>query len=331
MNQNLKIILIALLSLLFIFFRQIQAQELADLSVETIREKSIVELDTTETVEWSPSGEFLAVGGTGGILLFDGNLEIVEHFLPDVFRVFTLNWSPDGSRIATAYGDRLDETQIAILNVFTGNALVIEYPLLATPIEWSPMGSQLAVGVWDDTVLVIDAVSGETISTFQGEDDPANLNSPSSICWLDENQLLAIFGLHIYHFTSFDGKIMQDYFGGTVESTECLAEQQRIVTSTGSVRDLSTGEWSRVAEFFPGVDVGLNPTGEYAAFNIAEGIIQIFSIDNPRLLAEMSGGMGEDNISVGHYNDSIAWHPDGELLAAVGEDNILRIWRVMEE
>jgi WD40 repeat protein len=307
-----------------------QAQEDSILTVDVFREIAISQMAKIETIEWSPSGQYLAVGGSNGILLFDENFNLTEALLPDFVDVVSINWSPDGSRLAVVYG-LWGEMQIAIVNITTSRYLNIGYSFIVTPVQWSPFGTQLAMGLGDDSVIILDGVTLETISSFQGEDEPSNTNHPTSVCWLSETEFLAVFGLHFYHINSLSGELLEDLPGGTSYSTECYTERGVSVSSSGSIRDLSSGEWSQITAFFFGFDVALSSTGQYAAFNIAEGLVQIWSLDSHSLLAEMQGGMGEEDISIVHYDDSITWRYDDHYLAAVGDDNILRIWQVTEE
>ncbi len=55
---------------------------------------------TAEALDWHPTEDFLAVGGSLGLRLYDRDLNELAH-LPEISKIYRLTWSPDGTLLAT--------------------------------------------------------------------------------------------------------------------------------------------------------------------------------------------------------------------------------------
>lgn len=88
----------------------------------TVTHKLMITIPSTNgfVVRWSPDGSKIAVGGVGGVIVWDATTQNEITSIPYNGFVYTIAWSPDSTRIA--YGGQRNDGQSAtveILNVDT--------------------------------------------------------------------------------------------------------------------------------------------------------------------------------------------------------------------
>eukprot|EP00977_Amphora_coffeiformis_P007272 scaffold1581_cov169-Amphora_coffeaeformis.AAC.8 len=117
------------------------------------------------TLDFSPDGQFLAIGGDDGICALasviinqDGHLQdlSVEQEVKRTDRIYAMQFSPDGRYLAVGGYD--DAVAIVSLPTSSNVKIVAEIPTegLVLSLDWSPDGNYLAIGGSDKRCLIID-------------------------------------------------------------------------------------------------------------------------------------------------------------------------------
>ncbi|MFC1841781.1 WD40 repeat domain-containing protein [Candidatus Dependentiae bacterium] len=258
--------------------------------------------DVVNSVDWSPDGRYLAVGGEDEdneikIYKFDGT----EFSDPEVDSVDFGNdvesvaWSPNGKYLAA--GGTHNAAEIKAYS-FDGSKLSqvgasVNFGDDVLSVDWSPDGKYLAVG-GRDVFAQIKIYSFDGASLFQVGMSISFGDYVQSVNWSLDGKYLAASGVNnrikVY---SFDGANLEqvgasvDDFGGIVNSVK----------------------WS--------------PDGKYLAAgggpSLISGLIKVYSFDGANL--EQVGA----SVDFGAFVRSVDWSPDGKYLAVGGEgeeDNI---------
>ncbi|HEX8201176.1 MAG TPA: c-type cytochrome domain-containing protein, partial [Isosphaeraceae bacterium] len=117
-------------------------------------------------LDYSPDGQWLAVGGFHEVLLWkaDGS-ERVGRLIGLSERIESVRFSPDGKRLAVTGGlpGRMGEVQVWDVSK---RKLLLSVPVTFDTVygaSWSPDGTQIAFGCADNTVRAIDAKSGAQV------------------------------------------------------------------------------------------------------------------------------------------------------------------------
>ncbi len=118
---------------------------------------------TANSLDWHPSGNILAVGGSLGVWFYDDTLNDVDHFA-DVGSIASLVWSPLGNQLATVDVDKtvtlwdVNLDSFELKQVHTWAFVDEEY----IGISWSPEGERLAVTSYAGA-QVLDANTGKIV------------------------------------------------------------------------------------------------------------------------------------------------------------------------
>jgi len=127
------------------------------------------------TVSWHPSDDVLASGGMDGrVLLWNTVTQRLSEFpmisTEVIQSIDSINWSPDGQRIAIA-GGLLKREMWAQIFDFSAQSLLFEIPLSPESfagLRWSPDGSLLAIGNNINIIHIVDSSTGLVVESIDG-------------------------------------------------------------------------------------------------------------------------------------------------------------------
>jgi WD40 repeat protein len=296
----------------------------------------------TQVVEWSHSGNILAIGGDGGLWLYDEDFTETVHFQSFGGHISSLSWSPDDRMFAVMLdfffltSDPNDNhTDVATLDSSTGQILTqVSEELFSTPVVWNPDGSSIAIGDDQGTVHIYHSITGEEILSFseEVEDNPWQPNSATALCWSgNQNRLVTRHFLGLYIVDDETGESegffrIPSLFAGT---GACNPEGTILVTTDSYYINLETGEY--IPEWMANDStytfaISWSPDGNRFITNSENHVVEIWDAQTGERLATLEGGGIQFEAGYNQYHDSLAWSPDGTIFAEAGQDGIVRIW-----
>jgi len=142
------------------------------------------------SIVWSPDSQFIASGGDFG----DSTLQIWEarngqlrSLHEDQYRLFSLSWSPDGTRLASASFD--GSVFVRAADSGTPQLPYREHNGPVYAVSWSPDSTRLASAGQDSTVHIWSPVDGRTIMIYRGHHLPVK-----TLSWSPDGTMLASAG-----------------------------------------------------------------------------------------------------------------------------------------
>ena len=216
----------------------------------------------------------------------DKPLEIESSPLID--RVIALDFSPDGSLLATGGGEPSRSGELKIWNV-ADRTLVRDFdePHSDTvfALRFSPRGTYLAAASADKFAKVFNAESGELVRAFEG-----HTHHVLGVAWSGDAKRLASAGadqvIKIWNFETGEQRRTIGGFGKQVTAVAFLGNSINTLTACG------------------------------------DAAVRAHNTDNGKAAGNYSGASD--------FLYSLAATPDGGLLAAGGQDSVLRVWKAGE-
>ncbi|MEO8955345.1 MAG: hypothetical protein ABI396_15585 [Ktedonobacteraceae bacterium] len=255
-------------------------------------------------VAWDPDGTRIAsAAGDGTVRVWDADTSnhlltyrshtrlLAKANLPAT--VYTIAWSPDGRRIASAG----DGAKVHVWNPVTGaNALIYEghakAGLLSSvyAVAWSPDSTRIASACssmgWDKTVHIWNVATGTTV-----------VRCKASAGWLPNFSLLAVAW-------SPDGtRIAATCTDKKIRAWDAATGVQVAIYHTGA-------EWMSALAW--------SPDNRYIAVANTLSKVQIWDAAQEKLVRTYGG-----------HADSVryvAWSPDGTYIASASNDKTVQIW-----
>jgi WD40 repeat protein len=272
----------------------------------------------------SPDGKQVATAGPGGVVLHDAVSGKRKHELEESFGyggIYTLNWSPDGRRLA--FGTNL--ALLRIVEAATGRAeqALTEF---ARAGAWSPDSKTFAAVGRDNSVCLLDAATSRLLRTLEVSGEAAI----SAMAWSPDGKLLAVGGSHrLWVCSTETGK--QLWRDGKHSHCVCLAwspDGRRLATTDNGEHqalclwDADTGklrhEWPLAWE----TQAAWSPDGKTLAAGPGEHA-QLLLIDAASETVRVR--VKEDRR---YHVHAIRWSPDGKTFSAIDRGEALRTYDV---
>jgi WD40 repeat protein len=266
--------------------------------------------DTLQVSNHSPLGNDLPLGSDGvsvaklqenGDLAFlsTGNEDYLlnvedQGIISTVPGATTVEWSPDGGRLASSFGPHIRLWSISQLcdNMNPQPTMVLERQAdqMISSIVWSPSGNMLATADYESTIEIWDVESGDLLHTLI---HPIGETTGSfTFTWNSDGNRLAS------------------------------------ANSDGSIRIWDTSTGQTLSEFDSGFESGgafiikWNPHDDRLAMVSPRGVIRVADAQTGQYLIDIP----VDNQA---FINEIVWSPDGHRLAGIGDwvrSDTLTVW-----
>ncbi len=230
--------------------------------------------------------------------------------------VSSLAWSPDSTKLAFS----LSDNHIAIQNIESGEVLqtLVGHKQGVTNLEWSPDGMMIASTSPDAQVLIWDIDSGEQLYWMIWQ-----RGGPNSVTWSPDSETIAIGRetgqIIIRNLPELETKVLTQHLH-PVRDVAWSPDGTRLASggADGSVIvwDAQTGDSLAV---LAGDIVSWSPDGEWLATALYDSIF-VWDPQTGDRLHSLRGHQGEIL--------SLAWSPDGKLLASGAEDGAVIVWEL---
>ena len=234
-----------------------------------------------------------------------------SHYVND------LDWSPDGTRIATV---SLDSTlQIWDSNNGTKLLEINKYYEKLKSVAWSPDGRKIATVGQDTIVRVWNAETGKEITNFKGIE-----SLDKSLEWSPDGSMLALCGGSgkVWNLQTETVITNFDFFNGVIRDIEWSPD--------GSKFAISSNEG--VIIILNGVNFDIkNKINVFDHESWINGISwdpgsnKIVSVGFRMIISDAQSGEVLVNKNVDDALYSVDWSPDGTRIATIGYDGILSI------
>lgn len=237
--------------------------------------------------------------------------------------VFSVTWSPDGKRIASASNDKT----VKVWDAFTGAQPYTYYGHKNTVfgVAWSPDGKRIASVSIDKTAQVWDATPGANpyAYIYRGHTDWVN-----SIVWSPDGKFIASAGRDktVQVWDAVTGTALYTYRGhGSAVQTVAWSPDGKLIASAG--HDKTVQVWDAATG-----------TAIYTYYGHSDVVFAVAWSPNSVRVASASGDKtvriwdaltgAHAYIYQGHsaWVQTVAWSPNGKRIASAGGDNTVRVW-----
>ena len=165
------------------------------------------------SVDWSPDGEMLAVGGYRRVYAYSSEgKELWRYEASESKQVNKVFWSPDGSKIAAVVG-------VVELHVLTREGRKLwskdmgpKSDILS--VDWHPDGSKLAIGIMKGYRVYVFSASGETLWHRR----PGT--AVFSVAWSPDGSKIAVTSFNVSVYSEVGDLLWIKYLGRLVLSLD---------------------------------------------------------------------------------------------------------------
>ncbi|WP_322481177.1 EsaB/YukD family protein [Thermogemmatispora sp.] len=254
---------------------------------------------TVRAVTWSPDGRLLASGSLDGRLLVWNTQGQIQHTFSVNGAVRTLAWSPDGTQLALGAG-----SAVQFLDPYNGTPLtqpLQRHTATVTAVAWAPQGqTRLVSASLDKLAIVWDGKLWRPLQIFRRHTSPLEAAS-----WAADGQTIA---------TSSTGGLVRVWRADNAQEVHGYYQDGQMTLRT----------------------LAFAPAGMQLAVGGDDGLIRLW--DGLNCQRQQAGTFGTRCVDQPqrlrlHTQPlrTLAWSPDGRLLASAGNDGILAVWYPMRD
>lgn len=239
--------------------------------------------------------------------------------------VWSVGWSPNGSRIASASADSTAQVWDAEsgdhLTVYSGHTDTVY------AVSWSLDGKRVASAGYDKTVQIWDPTFGDHFYTYKG-----HKGWVWTVAWSPDGKHIASAGEDrtVQVWDAANGSHVNSYRGhtGYVHSVAWSPDGKRIASASGdgTVQVWDAGTGLRIYTYQPYF------TSMWSAAWSPDGR-RIASASDNKMAQVWDAGDGAHLYMYGGHTDfvyTVAWSPNGKYIASGGDDKTVQVWNSMD-
>jgi len=235
-------------------------------------------------------------------------------------KVYSVVWSPDGTRVASAGND----TAIRIWDVASGETLhTLSHGSAVYTVAWSPDGSRVASGGNDAIVRIWDVTTGQVLYNLQ-----SHLVSVNAVVWSPDGRFIASASddQSVLVWEAVSGKLIDHYEGHDkwVNAVTWSPDGKLLASASGDqtvqVWEAASGKLiCRYDRHNSDVHaVAWSPDGKLLASASGDQTVRIWEATSGKLVRRYEGHSASVN--------AVTWSRDGKLLASASYDQTVQVW-----
>jgi WD40 repeat protein len=342
--KSIKMIILAILAVIFIFPDMVESLAFQQTSSIVVNYNERV-----ESVNWSPDGQYIAVGVFGFFSIIDATqFKEIKKFTEHPSSSWFVAWSPNGKYFAAASTSELTaENRLHLFRVVDFQTFQNFYTIETYRFGMSWSGDSENIAWIEDDGVVGFRINDET--TYQIYADASPYFGGVELGWsIDDISISGVFEDTLWTWNSFSNSANTIPLVSETDDHRVLVfspNGEKMATVDASyllnIWDTQTGELIHVFEDIPGTEEN---------YKLAPGMpwAVAWSPDGTLLVVGFGGDFGGENFgdnSIRIYDalrfqeleqfrdhslgiTDLAWSPDGLRFASTSYDGTLRIWNI---